>query len=241
MAVGFDLGDTLLRYEGVTRSWSPGYREALRVAAVACGRTLGEPEADRAVSVLERYNTRLTPRCREVSEGVIFGQVAAALMFNPGDSRTIADAFFGFYQRRVTAYPDALETLRQLNGLGVAVGVLTDVPYGMDRARVEADLAAAGLDGLVALLLTSVEVGERKPAQSGFLRLAAGLSVPIRELTYVGNEEKDIEGANAAGARSVLIDRKKRKPAWGEWVRIESLDEMLGLAAAGLGSGMAPR
>jgi putative hydrolase of the HAD superfamily len=228
-AIGFDLGDTLLLYEGVSERWAPSYREALGKAASACGRELGKPQADKAVAVLERYNTRLAPRTVEVSETQVLGEVTAALGFQPGDCGTVADAFFNFYQRSVTAYPETIDTLRRLNMLGIAVGVLTDVPYGMERARVEADLSATGIDGFVSTVLTSVEVGHRKPASVGFVRLATELDVPIGDLIYVGNEEKDIEGANAAGALSVLIDREGRQPDWGAWARIERLDEILGL------------
>jgi putative hydrolase of the HAD superfamily len=228
-AIGFDLGDTLLLYEGVSERWAPGYREALGRAACACGRELGKSQADQAVAVLEKYNTRLAPRTVEVSETQILGDVTAALGFPPSDCGTVADAFFNFYQRSVTAYPETIDTLRRLNMLGVAVGVLTDVPYGMERARVEADLSATGIDGFVSTVLTSVEVGRRKPASVGFVRLATELDVPIGDLIYVGNEKKDIEGANAAGALSVLIDRESRQPDWGAWARIERLDEILGL------------
>ena len=76
-AIGFDLGDTLLLYEGVSERWSPSYREALGRAASACGREIGKPEADRAVAVLERYNTRLAPRTLEISETQILGEVTA--------------------------------------------------------------------------------------------------------------------------------------------------------------------
>jgi putative hydrolase of the HAD superfamily len=231
-AIGFDLGETLLRYDGVGMSWVPKYREAIRAAAAACDRSPGEVETDRAIAVLERYNTRLAPRTREVTECQIFDEVTTALGFEPGDRRTVADAFFHFYRRSVTAYPDTIDTLRNLIALGFAVGVLTDVPYGMERSRVEADLAAAGIDGLVSLVLTSVEVGHRKPARAGFVRLAADLNTPIGALIYVGNEEKDIEGANAAGSRSVLIDREGRQPDWGAWARIDRLDQILELVTA---------
>lgn len=228
-AIGFDLGDTLLLYEGVSERWAPSYREALGRAASACGCKLGKLEADRAVAVLENYNTRLTPRTLEVPENQILGEVTTALGLQPGDCGTVADAFFAFYRRSVTACPDTIVTLRRLNMLGVAVGVLTDVPYGMERARVEADLSSTGIDRFLSMVLTSVEVGHRKPAPVGFARLATELDVPIGDLIYVGNEEKDIAGANAAGALSVLIDREARHPDWGAWASIEHLDEILGL------------
>jgi len=177
----------------------------------------------RAITVLEGYNTRLAPRVNEVAERHVFSEVAAALGFRDTESETVADAFFAFFRRSVVAYPETVAVLQHLQAAGTEVGVLTDVPYGMDRARVEADLVAAGLDGLITVLLTSVEVGRRKPPPAGFVRLAAELGVAVGDLLYVGNERKDIDGANAAGARSVLIDREHEQPSWGAGASIKSL------------------
>lgn len=92
-----------------------------------------------------------------------------------------------------------------------------------------ADLSAMGIDRFVSMVPTSVEAGHRKSAPVGFARLASELDAPMGDLIYVGNEEKDIDGVSAAGARSVLIDREGRRPDWGAWARIEHLDEILGL------------
>ena len=195
----------------------------------------------RAITVLERYNTRLTPRILEIPEGTIFAEVSEALGFAAGNSELVADAFFDFFRHRVIAYPETFAVLQHLRAAGVEVGVLTDVPYGMDRARVEADLAAAGLDGLLTVLLTSVDVGRRKPSSRGFVRLAAELGVAVGDLLYVGNEQKDIDGANTAGARSVLIDRDDRRPTWGAWATITSLEEGVALLESmGHASGTGP-
>ena len=95
-----------------------------------------------------------------------------------------------------------------LHGSGVRVGVLTDVPYRHAAARlVLDDLRLAGLDALAAVTITSVEAGWRKPAPHAFELLAAILGVPQAEMLYVGNERKDVEGANAAGMSSALLWR----------------------------------
>lgn len=98
------------------------------------------------------------------------------------------------YKKTYAVYPNALPALRVLRAGCLRVGVLTDVPYGMPRRFVGRDLApvAAWVDAV----LTSVEVGRRKPHPDGFLLLAARLGVPPSELLYVGNE-KDIVGTDA--------------------------------------------
>ena len=43
------------------------------------------------------------------------------------------------------------------------------------------------------------------------------------EMLYVGDEQKDIVGANALGIVSVLIDRNGKSPNWGQKHTIQSL------------------
>jgi hypothetical protein len=59
----------------VPPSWSGRYREAIVAAAAACGHRVESSAVERAVAVLEHYNTRLKPRVREVPERVIFSEV----------------------------------------------------------------------------------------------------------------------------------------------------------------------
>ena len=114
--------------------------------------------------------------------------------------------------------------MHDLRARGLKTGVLTDVPYGMDRRFVERDLApvAAHLD----VALTSVEVGYRKPAPNGFLALDTELGVPPDLMLYVGNEPKDIQGANAADMVSVLLVREGERGDHGQKVTIHSLREL---------------
>lgn len=73
------------------QSWAPRYGEAIAAAAVACGQPVEPQAVARAIAVLERYNTRVTPRVREVPERVIFAEVTSTLGFLAG----------GFYGRMV--------------------------------------------------------------------------------------------------------------------------------------------
>ena len=97
----------------------------------------------------------------------------------------------------------------------------------MPRHLVERDLTEAGLVDCVDVLLTSVDVGHRKPAPEGFLAMAKALSVSIESFIYVGNEPKDIAGPKAAHARAVLVARDGRQPGLGQDATIRSLAELL--------------
>lgn len=43
------------------------------------------------------------------------------------------------------------------------------------------------------------------------------------QMIYVGDEQKDIDGANALGIVSVLIDRNNASPNWGQKYTVHSL------------------
>ena len=227
-ALGFDLGETLITYRDTPLSWADLYGVALRVVATKVKRELHDEAVQLAGEILTRYNTRINPRTAEMSADVIFGEILAAWNWPETMREEVIEAFFGFFQQRLVAYPETLQVLHALKHRGMRIGVLTDVPYGMPRHLVERDLAETGLGDFVDVLLTSVDVGHRKPAPDGFRTLARALEVPIGELIYVGNEPKDIEGPKTAGARAVLVSREHATCLLGQDATISSLSALLG-------------
>jgi putative hydrolase of the HAD superfamily len=134
------------------------------------------------------------------------------------------------FQRTCRVFPDVA---RVLDVLGSSAGVLTDVPYGMPRRLVEADLAAVGLDAIAPRMLTSVEVGLRKPEPRGFESLAALLGCAPGQMLYAGNEAKDVAGAKAAGMAAALVWRGSDPvPQWGQDVTVSNLGELVPLMGA---------
>jgi putative hydrolase of the HAD superfamily len=226
-AVGFDLGETLIHFQGIPLSWRDEYPAALTKVGAACALTVTPEHLAAAVPILERYNTRLHPRTTEVMAETIFADVLAAWERTDARYREIAaEAFFAHFHQEVAAYQDSLPTLRALHAAGVPVGVLTDVPYGMPDRLTRLYLSDTGLEEWAGTLVTSASVGVRKPETAGYMQLAAALGVPVDRMIFVGNEPKDIEGANRAGAVSVLLDREGRRPDWGQRHRINGLHEL---------------
>jgi len=224
-AIGFDLGETLIHYVGLPLSWQGLYGQALQSVAEACGHSLTAADIQSGEDVLARYNTRLHPRLDEVTADRVLADVLAAWGLPAAGSMDQAeDAFFGFFQQTYAVYPDTLPALQDLRRRGIKVGVLTDAPYGMPRRFVERDLAS--IAAYVDVVLTSVEVSYRKPHPSGYLALAERLGVEASRMVYVGNEEKDIAGAKAAGMFSILIDRMGSGADFGQSQTIGSLQEL---------------
>jgi len=56
--------------------------------------------------------------------------------------------------------------------------------------------------------------------------LAEKLGIKINEMIYIGNEEKDIIGANDAGIISILINRSNKEINYGEKYQFKNLKDM---------------
>lgn len=226
-AIAFDLGETLSTYVDIPLTWQEHYRPALKRAFAASGQSLDEAAMAAACATLARYNTRIQPREHEVDSAQIFSELLGATGGDRRQEGVLAKEFFAYFQKGCRAYPETQEVLEALKQRGARIAVLTDVPYGMPKDWVWQDLRSAGIDGLIDVLITSVEVGFRKPRPEGFQRLAESLGVAANALAYVGNEKKDMEGVNAVGGLSILIDREDEQPAHGQKRRIRSLRELL--------------
>jgi putative hydrolase of the HAD superfamily len=93
-----------------------------------------------------------------------------------------------------TPLEGAVAALGRLRAAGLALACVSDWDIGLRSA-----LAAAGLDHLVDLVLTSAEVGAAKPAPTLFTEAASRLGVDSRRILHVGDGEADRVGAAAAG------------------------------------------
>ena len=229
-AVGFDLGETLLFYRDTPLSWASLYEPALARVATACWLNPSQVEIVAACEILRQHNTRLVPRETEIEAGRILGMVLAAWHSPDSDHllTTATQSFFGFFQQRMSAYPDTLAVLTAL-GASLPLGILTDVPYGMPAAFVHDDLRSVGIEDAFTAVLTSVEVGWRKPRPEGFVLLAQRLGTTPRGMLFVGNEAKDVRGACQAGAWAVFLDHEQTGADHGQRATIKCLGDLLPL------------
>lgn len=120
------------------------------------------------------------------------------------------EALFDAYRRekrrgveRLRPFPAAVPILRRARSLGLRVGLLTNGPSGLQRAK----LAVTRLEGELDAIAISEEIGAAKPDREAFERAAELLGCGLSELAMVGDSPAyDIEGALAAGlAAAVLV------------------------------------
>lgn len=222
-AVVFDVGHTLVDYRNPL-NWSALYGDALKSMYRACGLEGTADKISRASGVLSRYNTRIRPRREEVACETIFQELLTETGDSPENLHRAIDAFFDFFQNGAVLFEDAKPTVMELKRRGLKLGVLTDVAYGMERPRALRDFQE--LLPWLDLWLTSVDVGFRKPSPEGFLRFSGAWKLAPGDLLYVGDEAKDILGANEVGMGSVLLDRKHTGADYGQRYTIHSLTEL---------------
>ena len=222
--VVFDIGETLIDY-GNPLSWVTLYRPALEKVDQVCGLGLTEEDFSHAIEVLKRYNTRLYPRTKEVSADEIFQEILNIWHRPEGSREAVKREFFAFFKQNGShPYPDVPEALAKLKQEGIRTATLSDVAYGEDSKTALADIRE--IAEYIDLPLTSRDIGWRKPDGRGLLYIAEQFREDVRNLIFVGNEEKDVLCARAAGAVSVLIDRENRRLDYGQAYTISSMDEL---------------
>lgn len=121
-------------------------------------------------------------------------------------------------------YDDVAPVLARLRAEGYRLAVISNFHYGL--AHYCADLGIGdALDAVVA----SAEVGHAKPAREIFEIAAARLEIPPDRILHVGDSiVDDVEGASAAGYRTIWLDRSSTGAGRAR-PRVESLHDVLRL------------
>ncbi len=104
---------------------------------------------------------------------------------------------------RLAAYDEAPAVLAELRQRGLTVAVCSNWGWDLDRA-----LAMSGLDTAFDVVVTSAQVGVRKPHPRIFELTMQQCGLPPEEALFVGDTwYPDVEGSLAAGLRPVHVWR----------------------------------
>lgn len=223
-AIVFDIGQTLVEYNKPL-NWSALYRPAFESISDKCGYTFSNGHYQHAVRVLTQYNTRVNPRDYEVTSSQIFSEILRGMDIPMKDIEQVKFYFYSYFRQDVSIFPEVEETLKKLSNKGILLGTLSDVAYAMDNVYALEDIS--DIIQYIDYPFTSNDVGFRKPRAEGLKFLAAKMQIDIKEMAFVGDEEKDMMCAANAGAYSILINRNDRIKNYGQNKEINSLDELL--------------
>ncbi len=188
MAVSFDLFGTLV---AVDRPADP---------AVAVGRELDAL----GVALPEDWTAAYRTPQVDVPDGAEVSLVAhvRAIIGEETDERTIERALLRAFETDVRTRTGAGRAVSAAAARG-PVGVLSNcsVPGLVARTLDRSVLDPRRFDAVV----SSVDVGWRKPHPRAFEAVADRLGVDVGELLHVGDDPRTDGGASGAGARSILL------------------------------------
>ena len=143
------------------------------------------------------------------------------------DLYALKSGFYSFFKADAEPYPETIDTMEKLKQHGIKIGILTDVAYGMDNEISLEDISV--LSDYIDIAITSVDVGYRKPNSAGYVKLLESLEISPNDMIFIGDEEKDIIGAQKLGIVSALINRSKEIKDFGQDYTLESLSNILSI------------
>jgi putative hydrolase of the HAD superfamily len=119
-------------------------------------------------------------------------------------------------------FDDVVPALKALKGVGLTLGVLSNLDRDMGALAKE-----LGLKPYLDFCITSREVGAEKPHPPIFLAALARAGVSPEEAAHVGDQvHSDVEGARAVGIMPVLLDRESQHLEFAGCRRVRSLGEV---------------
>ena len=109
----------------------------------------------------------------------------------------IYESELGLHGRPFDGVPDLLDALEAAGGRW---GIVTNKPEYLARKL----LPALGWESRCAVLVGGDTLAQRKPHPLPLLHAAATLGAGIADCVYVGDDQRDIDAARAAGMRSLV-------------------------------------
>ena len=204
----FDLGWTLMHYDGDWKEVNPRTARAVAVFLGTHGVALGDdfPAAFQAAREA-RWKRADETGIEQTTEDALrdalaqFGYTASLDGLLPRAVRV----FFEEHERRWHAYPDALATLQELTRRGLRVGLFSNSD---DDGLVQNCVAQFGFAPYLKPALSSAMPHRlRKPDPRAFHLISDAWHIAPSEIVMVGDAPQyDILGAHRAGMRAILID-----------------------------------
>lgn len=203
----FDLGGTLMQYVGMPHSWVDFYTQGFEtiMERFSCNIT-GETLAH-SLQLLKDFNPRVNPRETEYSAENIFKEVLKEWALEVSISDVI-EVFWSGLKLNAEIYPDTIEALEILKEKGYKIAALTDLPSAFPDKLFQRDISEL-MDHLDYYVSSEI-AGYRKPNCKGLEMIADWFRVPLTELLFVGDEEKDRKTAERANCRFVRIQRGEK-------------------------------
>lgn len=221
----FDLGGTLMQYVGMPLSWVDFYEQGFESIIQKYGGNVSKEDVDKSLQILKEFNPRVNYREVEYPAEHIFAKALEHWSMEAPLEGCI-ETFWQGLKLTAEIYPDTIEVLQRLKEEGYIIATLTDLPNAMPDKVFQKDISEL-LDYFDYYVSSSI-AGYRKPHIQGLQMISDKYSVPVTELVFVGDEEKDRKTATNAKCRFIHI---RRTEASGE--SISNLYELLEILIKG--------
>lgn len=205
----FDLMGTLATFEGTRQelhaAWQRGAHELYRQLRASGVAIAPEEFAHALERTLDAELARNGGNPREISVEVVLTQVLDGFghHLTPMQSEAAQRAYFMPELERWRILPGALDAVETLNAEGFRLAVVSNAP---SHLFVEEAVAKIGLRPFFSPVMSSALAGARKPAPRLFLAIADAWQLDPANIVVVGDGLlADVEGAQAAGMRGVLV------------------------------------
>lgn len=215
----FDLGGTLMEFVGMPPSWIDYYKAGFENIAGAMDCNISDSDIALSAEIMKSYNPRVNYREIEYASEFIFKKCLEHWNTDIYLNQTI-QIFFDSFGLNTIIYEDSIEMLEQLKAEGYTCCALTDIPSAMPDKYFR-DLIS-DLTEHIDYYVSSQSCGYRKPNTHGIELIADEYNIKLKDLIFIGDEEKDKRLAEKIGCTFYLIDRKNKN----EDADIHNMDEL---------------
>ena len=209
-----------MQYEGMSYSWVEFYQQGIDAIIQKYNCNVSMEDIQKSVQILKDFNPRVSGREVEYSAEHIFSNALEHWNIDTLIKNCI-ETFWQGLKLSAKIYPDTIEVLKELKEKGYIIATLTDLPNAMPDEIFKKDISE--LLSYFDYYVSSCVAGYRKPNCKG-LQMISDKYVPVTELVFVGDEEKDRKTACNANCKFVHIQRTTKSEG-----SISSLYELLQL------------
>jgi len=202
-AVGFDFMGTLVHVHLDNEKYVKSMHRRLVRLGISCSY---EDLMEAHDTAAQKYRKLRVDTCREIDNRVWVADALKELGYDmrPEDQLVVkaVDAYFDPFIASLRVAPRAFITLSKI-AKSLSIGLISNFSY---RKAIREALRKLHLSRFLDVVVISDEVGWRKPHPKIFQIFLDELKLDPDEAVYVGDDLKyDIEGARAAGMKTVLV------------------------------------
>jgi 2-haloacid dehalogenase len=133
-----------------------------------------------------------------IADALIYAAKSLKIDLKPGQKKDLLDCFF-----HLKSWPDVLPAVRQLHGLGLKLGFLSN----FSEAMFAANLKSSGLDGCFDQLLSTDRVKAYKPDPRAYQMGIEAFKLKRTEIVFAAFGAWDAAGAKSFGYTTFWVNR----------------------------------